>query len=247
MKKGFFRRLTAFVFPPVCRVCNERQRVFSSRIPEVLCPDCQKRWQKEKAQCCPTCKRMHAACRCVPSKLSENGCDTLIHLTAYRSHHRTAASELVLHCKDHNDSEVFEFLAEELSEHVLPLADFSLLDAVVTYVPRRRAAVAAIGHDHGKELARMVARRMGLPCEALIRRRILTRQQKELDAAGRERNAARSFEIEPNASVKGKTVILVDDVCTTGASLAGCTALLLEAGAEKVTCAVIAKTERTTE
>ena len=90
----------------------------------------------------------------------------------------------------------------------------------------------------------MLAREGGLPHDALLRRKKNTRQQKQLTAAERERNAAKSFEIDQGACVAGKTVVLVDDICTTGSSLAGCTTLLLEAGAKRVFCAVIAKTER---
>jgi predicted amidophosphoribosyltransferase len=78
----------------------------------------------------------------------------------------------------------------------------------------------------------------------LLRRRILTRQQKELDAAAREKNAAHSFEVVDGSRIKGRTVLLIDDVCTTGASLAACTALLMEAQAERVICAVVAQTEQ---
>ena len=244
MKLPFFRRLTALIFPPLCRVCNERQRVFSPDIPEVLCPDCMKRWEQEWAEKCPACAKVHHDCRCMPKALEDSGCEALLHLTAYRSHHRTAASALVLRCKDNNDRETFGFLADELADPIAKLADFEGLDAVVTYVPRRRAAVRAIGHDHAKEIARMVARNLKLPYATLLCRRPLTRQQKELAAAERERNAAQSFDIEPNAPVAGRTVLLIDDICTTGSSLAACTALLRASGAVRVLCAVVAKTER---
>lgn len=244
MKNTFFRRLTALIFPPLCRVCNERQRVFSLRIPEVLCPDCMNRWDKERAEKCPTCSKVHHACRCMPEVLRKSGCEALLHLTAYHSHVRTAAAALVLRCKDNNDREVFAFLSDELSDPIRQLADFETLDAVVTYVPRRRAAVRAIGHDHAKEIACMVAENLKLPYATLLRRRAITRQQKELDAAERERNAAQSFDIEPEAAIAGKTVLLIDDVCTTGSSLAACIKLLHSAGAACVLCAVVAKTER---
>jgi predicted amidophosphoribosyltransferase len=111
-------------------------------------------------------------------------------------------------------------------------------------VPRRRAAVKAIGHDHARQIALFLADEMGLSLSAAIRRRPLTHQQKELSAAAREQNAAKSFELDASDTVVGKTVILVDDVCTTGTSLAACASLLKQAGAMRVVCAVVAKTEQ---
>jgi ComF family protein len=244
MSNHIWRRLTAFFFPPLCRMCNERQRVFSPKISGVLCPDCMNRWEQELAGTCPICGKVHRACLCMPAPMKESGCQTLVHLTAYRSHHRTAASALVLRCKDHNDRDTFRFLAQALSEAIGERESFMAEDTIVTYVPRRRAAVRAIGHDHAKEISLMVARELELPYATLLRRKLITRQQKELDAAERERNAAQSFEMEPGAFVTGKTVLLVDDICTTGSSLSVCTSLLLAAGARRVVCAVVAKTER---
>ena len=82
-----------------------------------------------------------------------------------------------------------------------------------------------------------------LPVQTELRRKVLTKQQKQLNAAEREKNAAHSFELASAADVSGKTVLLVDDVCTTGSSLAACVAWLKDAGAARVICAVVAKTE----
>ena len=181
MKNHIVERLKAFFFPPLCRVCNERQKVFTTNIPKVLCPDCLARWQEERAQCCPACGRVQAECRCMPQSLAESGCDAMVHLTAYLSHHRTAAASLILRCKDHNDRDLFRFLAEELAVALEPLrADLAQTDAVVTYVPRRRAAVRAKGHDHAKEMASLLGRECGLHCQTVLRRKANTQQQKQL-------------------------------------------------------------------
>lgn len=236
---GWLERL---LFPPICRMCNERQSIFVPRLPGVLCPDCTNRWRTELAEACPSCQEAHALCRCVPAVLRESGCDAFVHLAAYRPQRKTAAGALILRCKDNNDRDVFRFLAQELSVP-LKTAGYAEQVDVVTFVPRRRAAVQATGHDHGKQLASALAHEIKRPMETAIRRKILTHQQKQLSAAEREKNAAHSFEISPAVNVKGKTVLLIDDVCTTGASLSACVTLLKAAGASRVICAVIAKTE----
>lgn len=230
------RKVEQLIFPPICRVCGKRQNIFAKIPAGVLCPTCQRLWQGEREQI--------GAARdmCLPTALKTAGVDTFIHLTPYRPGRSGASAAMILRGKDNNDREMFRFLASELAGSVREVLGEEA--AVVTYVPRRRAAVKAIGHDHARQIALFLADEMGLSLSAAIRRRPLTHQQKELSAAAREQNAAKSFELDASDTVVGKTVILVDDVCTTGTSLAACASLLKQAGAMRVVCAVVAKTEQ---
>ena len=229
-------------FPPICRACGERQRIFTPRPTKVLCPSCYKKWQAERASTCADCGFSSDACHCIPVELKREGIKAFVHLTPYRPGKPGAASAMILRGKDNCDWDMFRFLAQELSDPVC-IALGEEQKAVVTYVPRRLAAVKAIGHDHAKQIARYLADELSLPWVSAIRRRPMTRQQKELSAVEREKNAAKSFEMVNGEDVRGKTVILLDDICTTGASLASCADLVLSAGAKEAICVVIARTE----
>ena len=231
------RKVEQLIFPPICRVCGKRQNIFAKIPAGVLCPACRRLWQTEREQI--------GAPRdmCLPTALKTAGVDTFAYLTPYRPGKTGASAAMILRGKDNNDREMFRFLASELAGSVQEkLGDGE--ETVVTYVPRRRAAVKAIGHDHARQIALFLADELGLPLSAAIRRRPLTHQQKQLSAAEREQNAAKSFELDPSYTVVGKTFVLIDDVCTTGTSLAACASLLEQAGARRVMCAVIAKTEQ---
>jgi len=81
-------------------------------------------------------------------------------------------------------------------------------------------------------LARWIAGRLGLPfVEALARTRN-TRQQAQLDDRERRRNLKGAFAV--TADVKGRRVLLVDDVCTTGTTARCCAKALRRGGAERV-------------
>ena len=81
--------------------------------------------------------------------------------------------------------------------------------------------------------------------DALIRTRA-TASQGHLKAKDRFKNVKRAFAVNPRIaeSIKGKTIVLVDDVFTTGATVNECTKALLKAGAAKVHVLTLARVAR---
>lgn len=69
-------------------------------------------------------------------------------------------------------------------------------------------------------------------------------EQKKLSVSERRRNAEKSFYLSDKADIKGKRIILVDDVTTTGSTLSAAAKLLLDGGAADVRAAVFAKAKR---
>jgi predicted amidophosphoribosyltransferase len=68
-----------------------------------------------------------------------------------------------------------------------------------------------------------------------------TRQQTELPARERLHNVSGAFSVTQPDEAAGRRILLVDDVCTTGATLAACAAPFLEAGADGVWGIVVAR------
>ena len=239
--------LTALLFPPICRHCGKRQSIFAPRFPQPLCPDCLDAWARRMQRSCPDCGQVYSRCPCMPSVLREAGCTDLVKLVEYRAGKRDVGERILLRCKDVRDRALFDFVAADLT-----LPAFRALQSlgtpagqpVVTFVPRRASAVRRIGHDQAKELAHALAKRLSLPCMPLICRRGKADEQKQLGAEQRLQSAARSFALRESVDVLGKTVVLVDDICTTGASLARCTALLREGGAARVIAVCVAWTPK---
>jgi len=110
--------------------------------------------------------------------------------------------------------------------------------SVVVPVPLHPRRLRQRGHDQAAELARPLARALGLPCRRLLRRRVATAPQSELDAAARRRNVRNAFECVVPAP---EHVVLVDDVMTTGATLRAAAAALRRAGARRVEARVCAR------
>ncbi|HEU4669313.1 MAG TPA: ComF family protein [Dyella sp.] len=106
--------------------------------------------------------------------------------------------------------------------------------ALILPVPLHRARLRQRGHNQALELARPLARALGLPLrhDLLLRPRA-TSAQSELDAAARRRNVRGAFAVRRHAVAPGH-VAIVDDVMTTGSTLAECTRALRRAGARRV-------------
>jgi ComF family protein len=103
-------------------------------------------------------------------------------------------------------------------------------------------------HARGFNQARELARHLELPLVEALSRRRRTRPQVELSAEARRANVQGAFEarrprlLRTTHTVTGLTIVLVDDVATTGATLAACAAVLKDAGALNVRGLTAART-----
>ncbi|MCA8900873.1 MAG: ComF family protein [Hyphomonas sp.] len=118
---------------------------------------------------------------------------------------------------------------------------------MIVPVPLHYFRLASRGFNQSGWLAQAVAREAGLPVilDALRRTR-RTPTQGGLSARARRRNVAGAFTVRRPAAarISGRRVLLVDDVLTTGATLAACTRALKQAGARQVDVLVLARVVR---
>lgn len=94
------------------------------------------------------------------------------------------------------------------------------------------------GYNQAEVLAAALSERTKIPCRTrLLRRKQGTATQTFLSATARRKNVRNVFHVrDPKHELAGKTILLIDDVVTTGATLNECARLLKEAGARAVHC-----------
>ncbi|MBQ7335586.1 MAG: hypothetical protein IJW92_03840 [Clostridia bacterium] len=251
--REFLRKL---FFPPQCSACRTlldwNPPGTSAAQPVALCRDCLIRWEAEKTEACAICGCRVSNCRCMPLALQKAKCTGFCKLVYYSPRKSDPVqNRLIYYIKRNADRQTPRFLADELVPSVYSglqeigvnrdeVADFVL----VTYLPRGGRSRLQYGTDQAKELARTLSERLGAPMRCLIRRRRgADREQKRLSPERRLENAKHSFLAARDADCNGKVVLLVDDVVTTGASMAACTRILRKLGASYVLGVAVASDE----
>jgi ComF family protein len=114
---------------------------------------------------------------------------------------------------------------------------------LITNVPVHEARYRTRGYDQAELIARHAARELGMPFASLLRRSRATIAQFDLDRRDRARNVRGAFEVRPTSRehVRGRWVLLIDDVVTTGSTLAACATALHDAGAIGVSAVTVAR------
>lgn len=115
---------------------------------------------------------------------------------------------------------------------------------VVTWVPVSGLRRFQRGYDQARLLAESAAISLQLPCCSTLHKKH-RRKQSGLDGfSARKANISGAFSVPDPARIQGKTVILIDDICTTGATMEEAARMLLQAGAAAIHCAVFALTDK---
>jgi ComF family protein len=138
------------------------------------------------------------------------------------------------------------FLADSLGPLLARFAEgrvkesYEYLTIPVPLHPRR---LRERGFNQSLLLARHVAGKLNTELDFLSLRRVrYTLPQTGLGKEERRKNVRGAFQVRNPEAVKGKTVLLVDDVATTGNTLNECARVLIRSGCKKVFCLVLAKT-----
>jgi len=237
----FSRTLLDLAYPPLCAIC--RAPISQAH---ALCANC---WTKIAFLDGPGCARcglpfeldpgpdtLCAACHADPPAFDEAA-------SVLRYDDTSKKAILALKRADRLDLvPAFARWLARAGRDMLAEAD------LIVPVPLHRRRLWLRRFNQSALMAQRLARLAGKPADPLLLERIRpTPSQGEMPSAkARRRNVRGAFRVAPGRkdTIKGKSVLVVDDVFTTGATVSGCARALKRAGARKVTILTLARVVR---
>lgn len=207
--------LLDLLYPPKCPFCGALLEKG-----DLLCPDCQRDlpWLMGPAGE----RKVELTGGCVSALRYEGEVRKSIH--GYKFGGRSARS-----------TAFGTLLAQAITDHGLT-AD------LVTWPSLSKRRLRRRGYDQSELLAREVGKALGLPVVRTLEKAHRPAQSGIGGEAERKANLLGAYTAVNTGEYRGRTVLLVDDIVTTGATLTECAKTLRLAGAEKVVCATLAKT-----
>lgn len=224
--KGFCLDL---IFPKFCLGCGKEANWF--------CRTCQREILYVKTQVCPGCGRISKAGKFCLKCSKPKGLTGIIVACYFEE---GPIRELIHNFKYNHILELGEFLggilADVLKEN-LQLKDDFLIAPIPLYWLRQSAR----GYNQAEILAKVVSQRLKLTFGNILIKKRQTKRQVDLRGSERRKNLQNVFVLARNANIKGKTIILVDDITTTGTTLKEGAKVLRKNGARKVWGLVVAR------
>ncbi len=245
MLRDIFKEWLSWVYPCTCELCG---RGFLDGVH--LCPDCVQRFIKIEPPICLYCGEP-AEGSFTPGSLCRHCAEKAPHFQEARAPFVNTGElrDLILAFKYagqvHLAGTFAELMADALSANP---HWFGGKERMLVPVPMHRSKMLKRRYNQAEELARQLHKKTGYPYANVLKRRPDAMNQASLGREERLRHARKAYVADENKlkrhPVRGKDVLLIDDVFTTGATANACARLLKRAGAASVCVLTIARTHR---
>jgi ComF family protein len=231
-KKCIVDFLSYVVFTNRCKLCGEVIDRHS-----VLCENCRNGGFYIGDEICPLCGFSATDCICRGKKNSYSS-------VCAPYYYEDGAKAAVLRMKYKLREETADYLAERMAECVRKhYADIEFDE--IAFVPQTKKQKRTRGLNQSEMLAAATGRRLSLPVRSYLVKLSDNKPQHTLKESLRSGNVLGVFDLNDNeCSPEGKTVLLCDDVKTTGATLNECAKMLKLYGAKDVRCVTAAITKK---
>lgn len=220
-KLTWHRRAAAVLFPERCVCCGE---VIPP--PQDICAGCNSVIPRVGEPVCPYCGCEKPFCTCQKHR-------RLYKRVVAPFYYDGAAKTGMLSMKQSGNPLHAAFFSENMAERVRQYYDEIAFDAVV-YVPSFPKVEKRRGFNPGYMVAKGMANALELPIWHALLKLADNPPQKGLPAEERSGNVLGVFEVAEGVSVRGKTLLLADDIVTTGATMEECAKMLKIHGAREV-------------
>ncbi len=217
-------RIISLVAPEACLVCSKKGFGF--------CIDCQQDYLELALSRCYRCHKVTRQHQLCPNCRRTTKLGHLWVVTMYQDIGKDILHNLKFERSGYLAKDIARIMAE-----VLPILPSS---TVICHVPTAPSRIRVRGYDQAQLIAKRLNKLKKLEYQDLLRRSSYSRQLGSTRDQ-RLRQASKAFELNKPALVKGKNILIVDDVTTSGATLEAVSKLFKKAGAQSVDAIVFAQ------
>lgn len=236
---GILKLLLDLIFPPHCAFCGSLLKPGGN---ECVCKQCAGDLEFcSSGSCCKRCGKpadsphgLCSHCKTYTIQNFERICSVVIY--------KGKAKDGIVAFKKNSAAESGVLFAKMISDRVKDCYGDIAFDGVAA-VPPRRMRMKKEHFDQAGFLAAHAAKNMHIPyLKNLLFQKENRKKQSSLSFTERYENVNDNFAVRKTENVFGKTILVIDDVCTSRATLNECARALKTAGAKKVYCATLATT-----
>lgn len=154
-------------------------------------------------------------------------------------YYEKSAKQAVIRMKFHNKPQLCKFMSDVMYNYICVKYKDITFDCI-TFVPSDRLKMLRKGFNQSELLAKRISTHMKVPLDNLLTKKFSFVSQKNKRKERRRKDVHGLY--NSNKSVKDETILLIDDILTTGSTASECARILKKAGAKRVYCATFAIT-----
>lgn len=216
------------IFPKKCVNCGE----FGG----FVCQKCLAKIKPIETQVCPKCGKISDKGKWCSGCKGKSNLTGIIVSAQYRI---GPTKEMIHYLKYNGVTELAPGLADLLIDQLI--GEDVPEDVIITSVPLHKKKYLERGFNQSEMIGGIVAKKLGLCYQNLLIRTKYTESQVKLKGDKRRENLVDAFASVPRISIDNKTIMIIDDVSTTGATLEECAKVLRQNGARRVWGLVVAR------
>lgn len=221
--------ILSLILTKQCRYCGR-----PVKRKDTLCEDCRNTLPVIKGDKCKFCGAEKSRCECKGHRMRYDGVTAPFY---YENGVRTSLQLLKFGGRDYMAYNLAQDMAKSVTEDFKELT-FDL----ITYVPFTKYQKRHRPYNQSELLAEYLSDFLKLPCKGVLVKLFETGVQHNMGRAERSGNVFGVYDVKSSDLIKGKNILLVDDIKTTGATLNECARILKIRGAGQVYCVTAALT-----
>ncbi|MBR2878809.1 MAG: ComF family protein [Clostridia bacterium] len=233
-----FDKILDFLFPPKCIICG---KLLDKNADSLLCDACETEY-KFKIICCSKCSGAMTETErpvCYTCRAAKRYFDGAVSASRYTENLRKAIHRFKFRGEAHMTKTLAGLIEYAFIKSGAKAEAFDFVASVPPDMKRYRKR----GFDHAGLLGKAAAEKLGIPFYDNAAVKIKSNlPQHRLNARQRASNVRGAYKVVKPDEIKGKSILLIDDVFTTGSTAGEVSRMLKKAGAKYVLVATIAKT-----